>query len=271
MLRPILLTGSLEASAATFASLLSAQSSATGQLVVAGHGPERMLIERLARAFEKASPGAAVTISWDRTLKAIEMVKSGKAHVAVTGEEDPDLTATTIAWDGIAVVVNFPNPVKEVTTQQLRDLFSSNLRLWSDLDERAAGKVELIRRPDDRNITASFEQSLGITGKMRDTAESIRSDQKVLSRVSGRLGAVGYLSLEAALEAVKFGTPIRILLVDGVEPAEPTVKNGRYKLRRPVLLLTSKKADPLTAAFVEFTLLPRGQTIVDEIFIPYSP
>ena len=162
-----------------------------------------------------------------------------------------------IAWDGIAVVVNFSNPVKEVTTQQLQDMFSGDIRLWSDLDEHATERVELIRRPDDRNITAGFEHSLGITGKMSDAAERIRSDQRVLSRVSGRLGAVGYLSLEAALEAVKFGTPVRILLVDGVEPGEPTVKSRQYKLRRPVLFLTRKQSSPLLDAFTNDSVCPR--------------
>jgi phosphate transport system substrate-binding protein len=269
MLRQILLTGSLVASAATVASLLSAQSSATGQLVVAGHGPERVLIERLARAFEKANPGTAVRIRWDRTFKTVDMVKAGQAHVAVTGENDTELAASPIAWDGIAVIVNFSNPVKEVTAQQVTDLFTSTIKLWSELGGSAT-RVDLIQRPADRNIRAGFERSLGIAGQVPALAKVIRSDQKVLSTVGGSLAAVSYISLGAALDAVQYGTPVRILIVDGVEPGEPTVKNGRYKLRRPVLL-TSKKADPLTAAFVEFALSPRGQKIVDELFIPSSP
>lgn len=246
----------------------SAHAGLTGVITVVGTGPEQKTIERLAREFEKENPGIAVDIKWNRNFKVADMVKAGKADLAVTGMDDPELTATTIAWDGIAVIVNFSNRVKEVTTQQLRDLFSGKIRLWSDLDEHATERVELIRRPDDQNITAGFEHSLGITGKMNDTVERIRSDQRVLSRVSGRLGAVGYLSLEVALEAVKFGTPVRILLVDGVEPGQPTVRNRQYKLRRPVLFLTRKQSSPLLDAFITFTRSPQGQRIVDEVFTP---
>ena len=209
-------------------------------------------------------------VKWNRNFRTAGMVKSGKADLAVTGMDDPDLTATTVAWDGIAGIVNFSNPAKEVTAGQLRDLFSGKTGAWLALHERASGNVELIRRPDDRNITAGFQESLGITGGMSKSAQSLRDDQKVLSRVSGRLGAVGYLSLGAALEAVKFGTPVRILLVDGAERGEQTVKNGRYKLRRPVMLLARAGPNRLRDAFVAFTLSPEGQRIIGRQYIRVS-
>jgi len=240
-----------------------------GLMTVAGHGPERPVIETLARAFEKAHPGTVVDVKWNRNFHTAAMVKSGTFDLAVTGMDDPELTATTVAWDGIAVIVNFSNPVKEVTTQQLRDLFSGAIGSWAVLDEQASGSVEVIRRPDDRNITAGFEESLGITDGLSESAQSLRDDQKVLSRVSGRLGAIGYLSLGSALEAVKFGTPVRILIVNGVEPGEPTVRNGRYKLRRPVLFLAGARPDPLRDAFVAFALSPEGQRIISRQY--YRP
>ena len=242
-----------------------------GLMTVAGHGPERPVIDTLARAFEKAHPGSAVDVKWNRNFHTAGMVKSGKADLAVAGMDDPDLTATTVAWDGIAVIVNFSNPVKEVTTHQLRDLFSGAVGAWSVLDEQATASVEVIRRPDDRNITAGFEESLGLTDGLSKSAQTLRDDQKVLSRVSGRLGAIGYLSLVSALEAVKFGTPVRILLVDGVEPGEPTVRNGRYKLRRPVLFLAGARPNQLRDAFVAFALSPEGQRIISRQFFRVSP
>jgi phosphate transport system substrate-binding protein len=233
-----------------------------GVMIVAGHGPERPVIDTLARAFERAHPGTAVDVKWNRNFRTAWMVKSGKADLAVTGTDDPGLAATTVAWDGIAVIVNFSNPVNEVTSGQLRDLFSGKTLSWFDLNERASETVEVIRRPDHRNVTAGFEESLGIMGGMSKSALILRADQTVLRRVSGRLGAIGYLSLGAALEAVKFGTPVRILIVDGVEPGEPTVRNGRYKLRRPVLFLAGKRPQLLRDAFVAFALSPAGQRII---------
>lgn len=238
-----------------------------GAMTVTGTGPERPVIDTLARAFEKAHPGTAIDVKWNRSFHTIDMVKSGKADLAVTGTEDPGLTSTTVAWDGIAVIAHFSNPVKEVTTRQLQDLFSGTFGAWAVLDEQATASVEVIRRPDDQNLTAGFESSLGVPGGITKSALELRADQKVLSRVSGRLGAIGYLSLGSALEAVKFGTPVRILLVNGVEPGEPTIRNGRYPLRRPVLFLAGKRPNPLRDAFIAFALSPEGQRIIARQYI----
>lgn len=247
-----------------------ASAGTSGGMVIAGYGPERPLIEKLARAFEKANPGSVIDIRWDRNLKAIDVVKAGQAHMAVTGEEDSDLTATPIAWDGIAVIVNFSNPVEEVSSQQVAALFAGKVKSWSELGG-ADARVQLIRRPPNRNLKAGFEKTLGIVGQIPDSAKVIRSDQKVLSEVGGNLSAVSYLPLGAALEALQYGMPIRALIIDRVEAAEPTVKDGRYKLRRPVLLLAGKEPNAFLKAFLAFALSKEGQKIVDEMFIPYGP
>jgi len=89
--------------------------------------------------------------------------------------------------------------------------------------------------------------------------------------VAGNLSAVTYTSLGVALEAVKYGIDVSLLVIDRVEAAEETVKDGRYKLRRPVLLLSRKEPNPVVEAVAAFTLSQEGRAIVDEIFIPYRP
>jgi phosphate transport system substrate-binding protein len=239
-----------------------------GTLVVVGRGPERSTIEELAQAFEKAHLGTAVDIVWNRNIRLIEMLIDGKADLAVSGREEHGLSASTIAWDGLAVIVNFSNPIKELTKEQVASLFSGAIMDWSQLDEKADGKVQLVRRPDDQNLTDGFERSLGIVGETAQHAEPIRSDQQVLSRVSGRLDAVGYLSMKAALDAVTYGTSVRVLLVNGNEPATPTLQSGRYPLKRPVILLRKQDAGALAQAFVDFSLSPAGQDILGSQYVP---
>jgi phosphate transport system substrate-binding protein len=77
------------------------------------------------------------------------------------------------------------------------------------------------------------------------------------------LSAVTYVSLGPALEAVASGVAVRLLQIDKVEPEEPTVKDGRYKLRRPVLLLSKNDPNPTVDAFAAFALSPDGQKILD--------
>ncbi|MER3424172.1 MAG: hypothetical protein C4293_14070 [Nitrospiraceae bacterium] len=252
--------------------LPAAETGASGPLVIAGNGPEFNMIERLAKAFEKANPGAYVDILWDEHSKPIEMVKSGQAQVAVAGKEEPNLKATQIGWDGIAIMVNLSNHTKEVTTQQIADIFSGKVKFWSDLGGPET-KIMVIDRPRNRNIRDAFEQQIGITGKMANGAKTIGPDDEAIKTVVGTLpplSAVTYISLGPALEAVNSGVAVRLLPVDKVEPEEPPVKDGRYKLRRPILLLT-KESNPTVEAFAAFALSKEGQTIIDnEGYTPFD-
>lgn len=244
-----------------------AQAGPTGRIVIAGHGPESPVLQDLARAFEKHAPGTAVDFNWDKTVRAVELVKRGEAQIAVTDQPDMALTHTQIAWDGIAVIVNFANPIKEVTTSQVRALLTGQIARWSDLDG-ADANVDIFPRASQANLSTGLEFALGVPGKLAGKGRPIRNDQQALSAVSGHDTALTYLSLNAALRAQEDGIPIRILTIDQVEAGEPTVANGQYKLRRPVLLLTATRADPVTAAFLAFAVSPQGQQLVRSMFAP---
>ena len=241
-----------------------------GSLTIAGNGPELTTIEPLARAFEKANPRAYLDVLWDTNSKPVEMVKSGQAHVAVTGTEAPGLSATPIAWDGIGVLVHLSNFTKDVTKQQVADIFSGKTTLWSDVGGPET-KILVIDRPHNQNIRDTFESQLGITGKITSAAKTIGPDEQVVKTVVGTippLSAVAYLSLNQGLSVVSAGVPVRLLPIEKVEPEGPTVKDGRYPLRRPILLLSKKERHPLVEAFTQFVLSPAGQQLIAETYTP---
>jgi phosphate transport system substrate-binding protein len=238
-----------------------------GSITVVGRGPERSIIEKLAQSFEKRHPGTAIDIKWGRTFRVVDMVSAAEADLAVTGKNEPKLSSTRVAWDGLAVIVNFSNPVTGVTMQQAAALFTGAIRDWSELDDKAKGKIRLVVPTEDQNLADGFERSLGIADRLHEGAERIRSDQKLLSRVSGQLDAVAYLSLEGAMDAMTYGLSVRTLLIDGIEPGKPTVRSGQYKLRRPVVFLTLKQPTPLTRAFVDFALSAEGQRLLEDMYV----
>ncbi len=239
-----------------------------GPVAIAGHGPERPMVDDLAQAFEKKNPGAYVDINWHQNLKPLQVVRSGEADIAVMGKPEPDLVAHQVAWDGIAIMVDLMNKIKSVTKAQAADIFAGKVKFWSELGGPDT-RVKIINRHFTQNLTYSFEQSLGIEGKIPDSAEVIGPEQKATNKVVGTLppyGAVTYMSLTPALAAVKTGVAVRLLPVENVEPEGPTVKDGRYGLRRPVLFLTRKDPSPATKAFIEFALSPEGQRLIDESY-----
>jgi phosphate transport system substrate-binding protein len=244
----------------------------SGNLVIVGNGPEQTTIESLARAFEKVNPRAYVDVVWDDHSKPVEMVKAGEAHLAVTGSEDAALAATQIAWDGIGILVHLSNFTKEVTKQQVADIYSGKVKEWSELGGPET-KILLIDRPKNQNIRDAFERELGIDGKIPNNAKVIAKDDKVVKTVVGTLppmSAVAYISLNQGLAVVTSGVAVRLLPVDRVEPEVPTVKDGRYPLRRPVLLLAKKDPNPLVDAFLQFAQSPAGRQIITETYIPFE-
>lgn len=248
----------------------SASAEVSGSLVIAGNGPERTTIESLARAFEKANARSYIDVVWDDNSKPLELVKSGQAHIALTGSEDPALVSTQIGWDGIGILVHLSNFTKEVTRQQVADIFSGKVREWAELGGPET-KILVIDRPRSQNIRDAFEAQLGITGKISEQAKVIARDENVIKTVVGTLpplSAVTYISLSTGLSAVSNGVAVRLLPVDKIEPEMPTVKDGRYSLRRPLLMLSKKEPNPLVETFAQFALSPAGQAIIAETYIP---
>jgi phosphate transport system substrate-binding protein len=211
---------------------LVALAEVAGNLTLAGNGPELPTIKPLDRAFEKANPRAYLDAVWDGNSKPVEMVKAGQAHIAVTGTEAPDLSATPIAWDGIGVLVHHSNFTKEVTTQQVADI---------------------------------------VSGKITGAAKVIGPDEQVVKTVVGTLpplSTIAYLSLSQELPVVSGGVAVRPLPIDKVEPEVPTVKDSRYPFRRPLLLLSKKEPHPVAEAFAQFVLSQAGQQVIAETYIP---
>jgi phosphate transport system substrate-binding protein len=241
-----------------------------GNLVIAGNGPEQPTMEALARAFEKANPRAYIDVLWDEKSTPLQLVKTGHAHIAVTGVEDRTLTAIQIGWDGIGILVHLSNFTKEVTTQQVADIFSGKIKEWSEVGGPET-RILLIDRAGNQNIREAFESQLGIIGSIPQTATMIATDDMVITTVVGTippLSAAAYISLSTGSSAVAQGVAVRLLRVDTVEPEIPTVKDGRYSLRRPLLLLSKNDPNPLVDAFANFALSPPGQAIVGETYVP---
>ena len=242
---------------------------ASAAVTIAGNGPELRMIERLTTAFEKTHFGAVVEIRWDPSFQPTHMVKSGEADMAVTGQTDPDLLATPIAWDGIAVVVDFTNPLREITSLQLAAIFSGALARWSDVGG-VDTKIELINGPSNEPMRGTFETVLEIVGKSPSFGYVSRSDQRAISRVAGNGSAVTYASLGVALEAVTYGVGVALLSVDHVEPAKQTVRDGRYRLRRPILLLRKDESNATVASFLDFAVSKEAKAIIEEMYVSFT-
>lgn len=244
-------------------SIATVPSELAGDLTLAGNGPERSLIEELAQAFEKAYPRVSVEVDWHPNAKPSTLVKAGKADIAFTVKEQEGFQSLPIAWDGVAVVTNFANPVNAVSTTHVQDMLRGKAKFWSDVcQEGPEQKIFLVGRRPTEGFREVFERKLGILGKTQDLGKVVSSDTEAINEVAGSLFAVSFISMTQALLAQEHGISIKLLFVDGIEPQRQTVRDGTYPFRLPIFLLSRNETDPHIDAFRSFVLSEEGQRIV---------
>lgn len=240
-----------------------AEGNLSGTFLIAGNGPERHLLEILAREFEQLHPAVSIDFFWHPNAKPIRTVELHEADIGVTGEEEPNLRSTVVARDGIAILTNFSNPINEITTKQLSEVFSGKVKFWSQLHEEAPPtKIILVNRTTNQNIRQGFGKLLGIEGGIPRSAKMAGTEAQAINEVTGQLDAVTFVSMTPALRAKEDGIAVNLLFVNRVEPEYQTVLDGRYPLQRPVIFITRPDRSALVEAFEEFVLSDTGQQMV---------
>jgi hypothetical protein len=216
-----------------------------GSMVIAGHGPEQHVIESLAHAFEKANPRAYIDVAWDDNSKPLEMLKAKQANIAVTGNPENGFRSVQIAWDGIAIMVHRSNFTKEVTKQEVAELFSGKYKFWADLGGPDT-KILLLDRPRNENNRDAFEQLLGITGKIPDATkvegtvvhhvDEKLGGRRVRIRCAGHGDRVGVV-LEAVVRFIRDRRLARLLLHARSETAALNHEAGNHTMENRIVVV----------------------------------
>lgn len=192
-----------------------------------------------------------VTISYDATGSGtgIEAVSNGSCDIGLASRKLKDtetgLTATTVALDGIAIIVNPSANVTNLTQQQIADIFTGKITNWNEVGG-ADLEISCIGRESSSGTRDGFE-SVTDTKDACVLAQELTSTGAVIEAVKGSPNAIGYASFSSA--EGKDG--ITILTVDGVTCSEATILDGSYAIQRPFNLVT-KDGTTLSAAAQAF-------------------
>lgn len=232
----------------------------TGNCLVIGNGPERYAIEALGKNFEELHPKANIDFFWHQNARPVEEVERGDADIAVTGELEDKLPSTIIAWDGVAVVTNFANPIEAISSDQLKQIFEGTLKYWSQVyEEGPETRIRIIHRTWNQNIRQTLEQYLKLDTTQKVRAKIVEEEQQTFKSLNGDIYAISYVSMGPALQARKDGYGVTLLFIDGIEPQYQTVLDATYPIRRPVVFVMKKEQNPVAKAFLEYVLSPAGQ------------
>lgn len=197
-----------------------------------------------------------VTVSYDATGSGtgIEAVSNGSCDIGLSSRALKDsetakgLTGTTIALDGIAIIVSADSAVADMSLEEIAAVFTGKTTNWKDLGG-ADGQIACIGRESGSGTRDGFESITGTADKCV-LSQELTSTGAVIEAVKNNKNAIGYASLSAA--EGKDG--IKILTVGGVACTEASILDGSYAIQRPFLLVTRADAalSPQAKAFFDF-------------------
>ena len=231
--------GSASSTAASTASSAAstASGSLSGNVATGGSTSMKNVIAALTEGFAEVEPG--VTVSYDPTGSGAGITGAtdktldiGLSSRALKDDEKNDVDGTTVALDGIAIIVNNASKVENLTVDQLKQMFTGEITNWSEVGGDD-GEIVLIGREAGSGTRDGFESIVDVKDSCK-YAQELTATGAVISAVEANPLAIGYASLSAVGETVKMVT------VGGVSCSEETVKDGSYEVQRPFVFVTNK-------------------------------
>lgn len=210
----------------------------SGTVSTDGSTSMEKVIGVLKESFEAANEGVSVTYNPTGSGTGIKAVQEGRCDIGLSSralkaeEEESGLVGTTLAIDGIAVIVNPANTVEDLDVETIAKIYIGEITNWSEVGGED-GEIVLIGREAGSGTRGGFEEITGTVDKCQYRQE-LSSTGDVITAVSQNPGAIGYASLASVKDTVK------ALKVAGVAPSEETVKDGSYLIQRPFVLVTKK-------------------------------
>ena len=231
--------GSASSSASTAAGSAASSTAAalSGNVATGGSTSMKNVIAALTEGFAEVEPG--VTVSYDPTGSgagitgaADKTLDIGLSSRALKDDEKTDVEGTTIALDGIAIIVNNASKVEDLTVDQLKQMFTGEITNWSEVGGDD-GEIVLIGREAGSGTRDGFESIVDVKDSCK-YAQELTATGAVISAVEANPLAIGYASLSAV------GDTVKMVTVGGVECSEDTVKDGSYEVQRPFVFVTNK-------------------------------
>lgn len=196
------------------------------------------VIGALGESFMEANSGTTFTYNPTGSGSGIQAVSEGCCDIGLSSralkddEKASGLKETTLALDGIAIIVNPQNPVKDLSLEQIAKIYTGEITNWKDVGGEDA-EIVRIGREAGSGTRDGFE-SITDTKDACQYRQELTSTGDVITTVSQNPNAIGYASLAAIKDSVK------ALTVNGVAPTEATVKDGTYLVQRPFVLVTKE-------------------------------
>lgn len=230
-----------------------------GSLTVVGSTSVQPFVEMLAEEYMRRHPAEKIFVQGGGSSAGIQAVRTEASQMGMSSRnlapEERDLLAIPIAYDAIAIIVHRQNPITNLTLEQIQRVFSRQIKNWQELGW-ASRPITLVTREEGSGTREAF-QHLIMGEKEISLAALVQDSNGAIRQVVGDdPQAIGYISLGLINEKVK------ALKIEGVEPNAENIRNQRYKIVRPFLLVLKKEPAGAIKNFIDFVLSPEGQKLL---------
>src|SRR6266853_2696925 len=233
------------------------------------------LVPQLAEQFKAQHPGTTFDIAAEGSTTGIAAIIDGTAQIGMSSRraksseigaasaKGVNMKPTIVAYDGIAVIVNAGNPVKSLTKKQVEQIFTGELTDWSAVGG-SGGKIFVYTRNTSSGTYAEFKE---LAMKKRDYApdsQKLAGNEQIAQEVGKNPNGVGYIGL-----AYTKASGIKVVPIDGASPSKESVLAKSYPYARPTFFYTNGEPTGVVKEFIDFTVGPDGQKIVEQVgFVP---
>lgn len=238
----------------------------SGNVSLNGSTSMEKFVNALAEAIQEEYPNLTLEPQFTGSSAGIEAVVAGTADIGNSSralkdeEKSKGLVENIVAIDGIAVVTHKDNKVNDLTTDDLKKIYTGEITNWKDLggDDQA---IVVIGRESGSGTRGAFEEILDVEDACK-YAQELNETGAVMAKVAQTSGAIGYVSLDVVNDTVK------ALKLDGIEASEKTVKDGSYSLQRPFVMATKGEVSEQNAqikAVFDFINSDAGQKVIEAV------
>ncbi len=216
------------------------------------------IVQSLAEQYMRSNPGASVVVSGGGTSRGYLTLLDNTADLAVVSGAASEDTMDEIARSGVKLVnvpfrqvamapaVHFTNPVNDLSTIQLREIFTGRINNWKAVGGKDAPIHVYIGPPGDGITNTWNDKVLGDTDTFTPRARNAELDQRVAGVGSDPSG-ITYLATESLKDRA-----LKVLSVDKVVAGADSVQSGRYTLMAPLMFVTREKPSPEAQKFLQY-------------------
>ncbi|PWK53884.1 phosphate ABC transporter substrate-binding protein [Pleionea mediterranea] len=235
----------------------NSQTDQENELMITGSSTIAPVLSEIAKAYERQYPNSRIEVQSGGSSKGLNDVRQGTSNIGMVSRRlkpsESDVQSYRIALDGLAIIVNQSNPIEEINSLQVIDIYLGKITNWKQLGGMDK-EITVVSKAEGRSTLEVFSKYFGISYRDIQAHVIIGDNQQGIQTVNGNTGAIGYVSIGAAeYEETHNNAAIKRLPLDGTAATTENLINQSYPIARDLNLVLKGKPSNLEQQFIDFS------------------